>query len=162
MNFRKRYGCGLQLEYVYPEVEKMLKDEIANLQKTLQDYRRVFHIQRDKATDALESSIQALQAKLNPQPAQQAQPAQAAQQPAQAQQVAAVADGLLDSPPHSIMEELNKSDKDAIEKMIRQGIKGKDFEERVLRLTKNILTQFSKILYTRRGFWKDVLSTSSD
>jgi hypothetical protein len=62
----------------------------------------------------------------------------------------------------TLQESLSKTDEEKIEKIIRRELKGKEFEERVLKLTKGVLTQLYKLFYTRRAFWRDSLNTSSD
>jgi len=59
-------------------------------------------------------------------------------------------------------EELTKSDKTEIEKMVNAAIKkaikdDKALEDKVVDITKNVLTQLYKTLWTRRSFWKSTL-----
>ena len=46
-----------------------------------------------------------------------------------------------------------------IEKMIKDKLKNnKELEDKVVEITKNVLTQLYKTLWTRRSFWKSNLS----
>lgn len=45
---------------------------------------------------------------------------------------------------------------------VQSELKGKAFEDKVLKLSKNVLTQLFKTLYTRRSVWRDNLSTLSE
>jgi len=77
----------------------------------------------------------------------------------------------------NINEELSKSDvtkevkvymdsaefKTKIEKIVKDRIKNeKELEDKVVEITKNVLTQLYKALYTKRGFWKDNLSNKNN
>ena len=72
-----------------------------------------------------------------------------------------------------INEEITKSDvskevkvymnsaefKNKIEKIVKDRIKDdKDLEDKVVEITKNVLTQLYKTLWVRRGMWKSTLS----
>lgn len=72
-----------------------------------------------------------------------------------------------------INEEITKSDvskevkvymnsaefKNKIEKIVKDRIKDdKDLEDKVVEITKNVLTQLYKTLWVRRGMWKNTLS----
>lgn len=72
-----------------------------------------------------------------------------------------------------IKEELNKSDvekgiktyldtaefKAKIEKIVKDRLKdNKDLEDKVVEITKNVLVQLYKTLWTKRGFWTSNLS----
>lgn len=76
-----------------------------------------------------------------------------------------------------INEELKKSDidkgiktyisssefKDKIEKIVKDRIKNeKELEDKVVEITKNVLTQLYKTLWTKRGFWTSNLSNKSN
>ena len=73
-------------------------------------------------------------------------------------------------------EELNKSDvkseikkymdssdfKSKIEKIVKDRIKNeKELEDKVVDITKNVLTQLYKNLWVKRAFWKNGLSNKS-
>ena len=76
-----------------------------------------------------------------------------------------------------INEELNKSDIDKgvrtymdsaefkakIEKIVKDRIKNeKGLEDKVVEITKNVLIQLYKTLWTKRGFWASNLSNKSN
>lgn len=76
-----------------------------------------------------------------------------------------------------INEELKKSDVDKaikvymdstefktkIEKIVKDRLKNeKELEDKVVEITKNVLTQLYKTLWVKRGFWKSNLSNKSD
>ena len=76
-----------------------------------------------------------------------------------------------------INEELKKSDIDKgiktyinsaefkakIEKIVKDRIKNeKEIEDKVVEITKNVLTQLYKTLWTKRGFWKSNLSNKAN
>lgn len=76
-----------------------------------------------------------------------------------------------------INEELKKTDidkgiktymdstefKTKIEKIVKDRIKNeKELEDKVVDITKNVLTQLYKTLWIKRGFWKSNLSNKSD
>ena len=53
--------------------------------------------------------------------------------------------------------------KSKVEKIVKDRIKNeKELEDKVLEITKNVLTQLFKTLWTKRGFWKSNLSNKSD
>ena len=55
-----------------------------------------------------------------------------------------------------------KTFNDKIEKIIKDRIKNeKDLEDKVVEITKNVLTQLYKTLWVRRGMWRDTLSNKS-
>lgn len=59
-------------------------------------------------------------------------------------------------------EELTKTDKAEVEKIIDKAIKDaikndKTFEDEVVNITKNVLTQLYKTLWVKRSFWKSTL-----
>jgi hypothetical protein len=62
----------------------------------------------------------------------------------------------------TITEALSKSDKDQVERMIRDELKAykKTDEKDDLTLAKNVLISFVKALYTKRGAWTSELSGS--
>ena len=75
-----------------------------------------------------------------------------------------------------INEELNKSDidkgiktfmdsaefKSKIEKIVKDRIKNeKDLEDKVVEITKNVITQLYKTLWTKRGFWRSGISNKA-
>ena len=77
----------------------------------------------------------------------------------------------------NINENLSKSDinkgikvymdstefKTKIEKIVKDRLKNeKELESKVVEITKNVLTQLYKTLWTKRGFWKSGLSNKSD
>ena len=76
-----------------------------------------------------------------------------------------------------INEELKKSDidksvktyidssefKTKIEKIVKDRIKNeKELEDKVVEITKNVLTQLYKTLWTKRNVWKDNLSNKNN
>jgi hypothetical protein len=67
-----------------------------------------------------------------------------------------------------IKDEVNKQldsnpIKKKIENIISDKIKSdKDLENKVVDITKNVLTQLYKTLYTKKSFWKDNLSNKSN
>lgn len=76
-----------------------------------------------------------------------------------------------------INEELKKTDIDKgiktymdsaefkakIEKIVKDRIKNeKELEDKVVEITKNVLTQLYKTLWVKRGFWKSNISNKSD
>ena len=53
--------------------------------------------------------------------------------------------------------------KSKVEKIVKDRIKNeKGLEDKVLDITKNVLTQLFKTLWVKRGFWKSNLSNKSD
>jgi hypothetical protein len=55
-----------------------------------------------------------------------------------------------------------KTFNDKIEKIIKDRIKNeKGLEDKVVEITKNVLTQLYKTLWVRRGMWRDTLSNKS-
>lgn len=76
-----------------------------------------------------------------------------------------------------INEDLKKSDidkgvktymdssefKTKIEKIVKDRIKNeKELEDKVVEITKNVLTQLYKTLWTKRGFWRGNISNKSN
>ena len=76
-----------------------------------------------------------------------------------------------------INEELKKTDvdksiktyisssefKDKIEKIVKDRIKNeKELEDKVVEITKNVITQLYKTLWTKRSFWTNNLSNKSN
>lgn len=76
-----------------------------------------------------------------------------------------------------INEDLNKTDidkgvkkyidsaefKSKIEKIIKDRIKNeKELEDKIVDITKNVITQLYKTLWTKRAFWKNTLSNKKD
>lgn len=76
-----------------------------------------------------------------------------------------------------INEDLKKSDidkgiktymdssefKTKIEKIVKDRIKNeKELEDKVVEITKNVLTQLYKTLWTKRGFWRSNISNKSN
>lgn len=76
-----------------------------------------------------------------------------------------------------IKEELKKSDidkgiktymdttefKTKIEKIVKDRIKNeKELEDKVLEITKNVITQLYKTLWTKRNFWQSNISNKSN
>ena len=52
--------------------------------------------------------------------------------------------------------------KDKIEKIVKDKIKNdKELEDKVVEITKNVLTQLYKTLWVKRGMWRDTLSNKS-
>lgn len=50
-----------------------------------------------------------------------------------------------------------------IEKIVKDRIKNeKELEDKVVEITKNVLTQLYKTLWTKRGFWKSNISNKSN
>ena len=79
--------------------------------------------------------------------------------------------------PRKLNEELTKADidksitvymssadfKSKVEKIVKDRLKNeKEIEDKVVEITKNVLTQLFKTLYTKRGFWKDNLTNKSN
>ena len=57
----------------------------------------------------------------------------------------------------------NAEFKSKVEKIVKDRIKNeKGLEDKVLDITKNVLTQLFKTLWVKRGFWKSNLSNKSD
>lgn len=53
--------------------------------------------------------------------------------------------------------------KTKVEKIVKDRLKNeKELEDKVVEITKNVLTQLYKTLWTKRGFWKSNLSNKSD
>ena len=53
--------------------------------------------------------------------------------------------------------------KTKIEKIVKDRLKNeKELEDKVVEITKNVLTQLYKTLWIKRGFWKSNLSNKSD
>jgi len=53
--------------------------------------------------------------------------------------------------------------KSKIEKIVKDRLKNeKELEDKVVEITKNVLTQLYKTLWTKRGFWKSGLSNKAD
>ncbi len=49
-----------------------------------------------------------------------------------------------------------------IEKIVKDKLKNdKDLEDKVVEITKNVLTQLYKTLWTKRGFWRNDLKNKS-
>ena len=49
--------------------------------------------------------------------------------------------------------------KSKVEKIVKDRIKNeKELEDKIVDITKNVLTQLYKTLWTKRGFWKSMLS----
>jgi hypothetical protein len=52
--------------------------------------------------------------------------------------------------------------KTKIEKIVKDKLKNdKELEDKVVEITKNVLTQLYKTLWVRRGMWRDTLSNKS-
>lgn len=52
--------------------------------------------------------------------------------------------------------------KNKIEKIIKDKLKNdKELEDKIVEITKNVLTQLYKTLWTRRGFWRNDLKNKS-
>jgi hypothetical protein len=52
--------------------------------------------------------------------------------------------------------------KDKIEKIVKDKIKNdKELEDKVVEITKNVLTQLYKTLWVKRGMWRNSLSNKS-
>jgi hypothetical protein len=52
--------------------------------------------------------------------------------------------------------------KNKIEKIVKDKLKNdKELEDKVVEITKNVLTQLYKTLWVRRGMWRDTLSNKS-
>ena len=84
---------------------------------------------------------------------------------------------MKDSIRQILKEELTKSDvksevkkymdssefKSKVEKIVKDRIKNeKELEDKVVDITKNVLTQLYKQLWTKRAFWKNGLSNKSN
>ena len=78
---------------------------------------------------------------------------------------------------NKVNEDLNKSDinkavkvymdsyefKDKIEKIVKDKLKNnKELDDKVVDITKNVLTQLYKTLWTKRNFWKSSLSNKGN
>jgi len=56
----------------------------------------------------------------------------------------------------------SKAFKDKIEKIVKDKIKTDvELEDKVVEITKNVLTQLYKTLWTKRGFWRNDLKNKS-
>jgi hypothetical protein len=56
----------------------------------------------------------------------------------------------------------SKTFNNKIEKIVKDQLKNdKDLEDKVVEITKNVLTQLYKTLWTRRGFWRNDLKNKS-
>jgi hypothetical protein len=56
----------------------------------------------------------------------------------------------------------SKEFKDKIEKIVKDRLKNeKELENKVVDITKNVLTQLYKTLWVKRGIWRDNLSNKS-
>ena len=77
---------------------------------------------------------------------------------------------------HKLTEELNKADiskevklyidsktfKDKVEKIVKDRLKdNKELEDKVVEITKNVLTQLYKTLWVKRGVWRNNLTNKS-
>ena len=52
--------------------------------------------------------------------------------------------------------------KNKIEKIVKDKLKNdKELEDKVVEITKNVLTQLYKTLWVRKGMWRDTLSNKS-
>jgi hypothetical protein len=52
--------------------------------------------------------------------------------------------------------------KNKIEKIVKDKLKDdKELEDKIVEITKNVLTQLYKTLWTRRGFWRNDLKNKS-
>lgn len=58
--------------------------------------------------------------------------------------------------------EFSRSDEDRVVDIVRRELKSQTTDERVLKLSKAILTSLFKQLWTRRAQWKDGLTTQSE
>jgi len=78
---------------------------------------------------------------------------------------------------NKINEELNKTDvnkavkvymdsnefKSKVEKIVKDRLKdNKELEDKIVDITKNVITQLYKTLWIKRGFWRDNLSNKSN
>ena len=55
-----------------------------------------------------------------------------------------------------------KTFKDKVEKIVKDKLKNdKELEDKVVEITKNVLTQLYKTIWVRRGMWRDTLSNKS-
>jgi len=78
--------------------------------------------------------------------------------------------------PRKLNEELTKADldksitvymssaefKSKVEKIVKDRLKDeKEIEDKVVEITRNVLTQLFKTLYNKRGIWKNNLSNKS-
>lgn len=53
--------------------------------------------------------------------------------------------------------------KSKVEKIVKDRLKDeKEIEGKVVEITKNVLTQLFKTLWTKRGFWKSSITNKSD
>jgi hypothetical protein len=56
----------------------------------------------------------------------------------------------------------SKTFKDKVEKIVKDKLKDdKDLEDKVVEITKNVLTQLYKTLWVKRGVWRNTLSNKS-
>lgn len=56
----------------------------------------------------------------------------------------------------------SKTFKDKIEKIVKDKLKNdKELEDKVVEITKNVLTQLYKTLWVKRGMWRNTLSNKS-
>jgi len=53
--------------------------------------------------------------------------------------------------------------KDKVEKIVKDRLKNeKELEDKVVEITKNVLTQLFKALWTKKSFWRDNLSNKTN
>lgn len=78
---------------------------------------------------------------------------------------------------NKLNEELNKTDvnkavkvymdtnefKSKVEKIVKDKLKdNKELEDKIVDITKNVITQLYKTLWVKRGFWRDNLTNKSN
>ena len=61
-----------------------------------------------------------------------------------------------------LFEALEKGDKERIERIVRRELKSKESNELFLKNVKSALTQLFKTFYTRRTFWRDLITLNKD
>lgn len=68
---------------------------------------------------------------------------------------------LLPSP-RTLLVEFSRADTDVVTQIVKRELKSKESDERILKLTKAVLTSLFKQLYTRRSTWKDGLTLQAE
>ena len=61
-----------------------------------------------------------------------------------------------------LAEKLSATDKDEVERIVRAELKDKDTDEKIVKIVRNVLVQFTKTLYNRRSFWSSTLNSNPD
>jgi hypothetical protein len=74
----------------------------------------------------------------------------------------AEADQEIERQSRHIVEAFSKTDVEEIERAVRRELKGKENEDRIVKLAKNAIVQFAKALWLRRSFWTELVSGKSE